>query len=310
MRKKRLHLVLGLFVPLVFMLGLSNRGFSQLAVNPFDLLPRLNAQGDSSLLAIMNNPFDIVTPNRRTSTTNNYSPGFIIEKGRDVPTAQQLANIYQRFKFAAVLVMLVWMALLFIIFRVLLGKLWEAFWNENMLNQLLRDRTPGIDMAYLIMYAFYFYVAGLFMFLSLKHYEIALHRQHVIGLAICVGGVMGAYLLKHIEWWLLRNILPAQRELTTLSFTTMVLSILAGLLLVPIVLFVAYAPAVVSHYAIMGGIVLLLLVALFLAFRGLLIGAPRLANSPVHFFLYLCAAEIAPVLLLYKAIFHGWVATT
>lgn len=310
MVKKRLYPGLSFWLVLVFLLVHQSVGFSQqLAVNPFDLMPRLASASDSTLLSVSSNPFDILLSSP-VVPSSGFTPGFTVERSKDVPTAQQLANIYQRFKFAAVLVMLVWMALIFIIFRVLLGKIWESFWNENMLNQLLRDRTPGSNVAYLIMYAFYFYNVGLFAFLAFKQYGNTIHRQHIIGLSICVGMVMALYGLKHLEWWILRNFLPARRELTTISFTTMVLSIITGLMLVPVVMFVAYTPPPLATYAVYTGMGLILLVGLYLAFRGLLLGAPYLLNSTIHFFLYLCAAEIGPILLLFKAIFHHWVGPT
>lgn len=288
---------IALFVSILCPAGLSAQG----GASPFDLIPRLNQQADSVSIAVSSNPFDIVPP-IASSNASNSAPGFSVTKKDTEQSARDRLNILRRFQFAAVLVMLVWMTLLFIIFRVFIVKVWDAFLNENILNQLMRERSPGSSLAMLLFYLYFVYNAGLFLFLSLSEFDQHIHDSNLIGLLLVAGGI-GLYLLiKHFEWSALSTILPAQKELSTFSFTHMVFNIVIGLLLVPVILFVAYAPESIKIYAIYTGIAVFGLVYLYLSLRGLLLSGRFLAQNKIHFLLYLCAAEIAPVLLVIKLI--------
>jgi hypothetical protein len=59
-----------------------------------------------------------------------------------------------------------------------------------------------------------------------------------------------------------------------------------------------------AEAAVWGGIGLLGLIYLFRSLRGLFVGARFLAFHKLHFLLYLCAVEIAPVAIAIK-----WILT-
>lgn len=274
---------------------------AQGGASPFDLIPRLGQQADTVSITVSSNPFDIVPP-IASSKVAGSSPGFSVTRKDAAQSARDKLNILRRFQFGAILVMLVWMTLLFIIFRVFIVKVWDAFLNENILNQLMRERSPGSSLAMLLFYLFFVYNAGLFLFLSLSEFDIYLHKQNIIGWLLLAGGLGVFLLLKHFEWSALGTILPAKKELSTFSFTFMVFNITIGLLMVPVILFVAYAPESIKIYAIYTGVAVFGLVYLFLLLRGLLLSSRFLVQNKIHFLLYLCAAEIAPVLLIIKLI--------
>lgn len=273
----------------------------QAGATPFDLIPRLTEQHDSAAIAVSANPFDIVPP-ISSSNSNSFSPGFTVAKKNTADTLRERINILRRFQFGAILAMLVWMTLLFIIFRVFIVKVWEAFLNENILNQLMRERSPGSSLSMLLFYLYFVYNTSLFLFLALSEMGIELHDFNIVGLLMIAGGVGGYLLLKHVEWAALSTIIPAQKELMTFSFSHTVFNVIIGLLLVPIILFIAYAPDVIKIYAIYTGAALFGLVYIFLSLRGLLMSGHYLVQNKIHFLLYLCAAEIAPVLLILKVI--------
>ena len=75
---------------------------------------------------------------------------------------------------------------------------------------------------------------------------------------------------------------------------------MTGIFLVPMVLFTAYAPAGIKIYIIYLALALLFVVLMFKALRGLFIANRFFAWHKFHFFLYLCAVEIAPLLVTFK----------
>ncbi|MEL7161735.1 MAG: DUF4271 domain-containing protein, partial [Bacteroidota bacterium] len=80
----------------------------------------------------------------------------------------------------------------------------------------------------------------------------------------------------------------------------MVFSILAGIFLIPINLAVSYAPGEWGATFLYGAIFVLVAVYGLHLLRGSFIAGRYLTGRPVHFLLYICAIEIAPLLLIYR----------
>ena len=72
--------------------------------------------------------------------------------------------------------------------------------------------------------------------------------------------------------------------------------------MIPLLLLLAFGPS--DLFLVWGGIAIGIIALLLLTrmIRGLFIGLPYLLQHALHFFLYLCIFEIAPVLLLLKVI--------
>lgn len=281
----------------------------QNANNPFELQPRIPEEPVDSIDAIpvSTNPFDIIElkPIDQVATSG---PGFRVRvEKRDKPlSAKEKETNYRRFLFIAILSMFIILTLIVTIFRILIEKIWKAFINDNLLNQLHREQSSGLAVAYLVLYLLFFINGGLFAFLSARHFGIPISATSLYSLLICMGGIAGFFLAKHFVLWLVGFVFPIGKEVDSYQFTIMVFNIVLGLFLVPVVLFIAYAPQNLTGIVVWGALGLLGLIYLFLALRGLFIGNRFIAGNKFHFLLYLCAVEIAPLLVIYKlAMVHG-----
>ena len=293
-----------LFCLLLALSGLQTvRG--QNTASPFDLIPRIVtvADLDSSAVAITtsSNPFDIVKlrPLNRPVEQNR---GFRVEKQAKPLTAREKESNYRRFLFVTILVMLIILTLVVTIFRILIEKVWKAFYNDNLLNQLLREQSSGITLAYTVLYALFFLNAGIFAFLSARHFNIPLGGSNLTSLLLCMGGIAGFLLIKHFVLYLAGSVFPIEKEITAYQFTIMIFNITIGFFLVPLILFIAYAPKDMTEYVIYGTLSLLVLAYLFLSMRGLFIASRFLAWHKFHFLLYLCTVELAPLLVIIKLV--------
>jgi len=97
-------------------------------------------------------------------------------------------------------------------------------------------------------------------------------------------------------------IFPVEKEAASYSFTMIAFGILLSLFLVAVNVFVAYGPAHLIQTTIYMAFGVIGLVYAFRSLRGLIIANNFLAANKFHFFLYLCAVEIAPVLVLVKLV--------
>ncbi len=279
----------------------SQMSTAQSSPSPFDLLPRIEGidTGDTTLVsAITSNPFDIIAAPARRGPSQ--SVGFSVEKEKKPPTPVEKEAIFKRFLFIVVIAMMVVLTLVFIIFRMLLARIWRAFLNDNMLGQLIREQSSGLTWAYRIMYVMFFLNAGLALFLSLRHFGISVAANNLTAHLLCTAGISGYFILKHFVLALISIIYPVTKEVAVYSFTIQIFNIVAGFVLVPIVLFIAYAPTEVAKLTIYIAGATLSIMFLFLIMRGLFIANRFLAWNKFHFFLYLCAVEIAPLLLIIK----------
>ena len=103
--------------------------------------------------------------------------------------------------------------------------------------------------------------------------------------------------LFHIGW-----IFPVGKEVAKYHFTITIFNLLLGLLLLPLNRFIAWGPPELAQKLIYFTFGLIGVFYLMQCFRGLKIGGKFLATAQFHFLAYLCAIEIAPLVVLLKLI--------
>jgi hypothetical protein len=276
---------------------------AQDANNPFELKPRLDAiaAGDSTeIIPISNNPFDIVAVAKTAQPAKGGSFNIRTDNKAKLLTAKEKETNYRRFLFVTILIMFIILTLIVTIFRILIEKIMKAFARDNMLHQLHREQSSGLAVAYLILYLLFFMNGGLFAFLAGRYYGLSVSSSNLYVLLLCIGGVAGFFVAKHFVLWFVSFVFPVGKEVDSYQFTIMIFNIVVGLLLVPVVLFIAYAPESTTKAVLYGAFGLLGLIYLFLYLRGLFIASRFIAGNKFHFLLYLCAVEIAPILVILK----------
>lgn len=270
--------------------------------NPFDLTPRLE-QGDRSAMEEeiphpTGNPFDVVPP---PEDMVRQKPLLIVE-----PQEEKigLPNRYRRFVFSFTLFALIFLTFLFSIFRGLLGRVYRSFLNENILNQIFRDKDSVGPIPYWTLYCIYFINMGFFVFLIAHHYEYIPWQEesYFFQLLKCTGIIIALMGAKHIALNVIAYIFPIQKEVRQYSFMIMIFNIVLGVALAPVNLIVAYStPTTLSSLIL----VLFTLIGLFYLFRhlrGIMIANKYLVFHKFHFLLYICTVEIAPMMVLLKLI--------
>ena len=97
--------------------------------------------------------------------------------------------------------------------------------------------------------------------------------------------------------------LPMPSMLTNLySFVTLLINILLGIALSPVNLLIAFGPEPMVVYVVWLGVSIVVVQYLFRQLKGVFISGRLLHSYLFHFFLYLCTAEIAPLLILGKLV--------
>jgi len=121
----------------------------------------------------------------------------------------------------------------------------------------------------------YFYICGFFLVLYLSKYLIL----QIVGYIFNTKDLIGTYV-----------------------FVVFMVNKVLGILLIPFILLLAFSKPAFNSFSIIGAAILTLLLFLYRYLFSLTSVRNKLHISSFHFFLYLCAFEILPLLILYKFI--------
>ena len=282
---------------LVFLLVSSAVLTGQRGVNPFDLTDRLppgeqaateEAEGSDTTA----NPFDLRPAAEPTEEIILTVPADDANDGDPGPNRSVI--------FIHLLLVLL-VTSIWVLFRNLLQQCVRAIMNDNIMTQLYRRRSGGQISALWLCYLFFLLSAGFFLYLVATEYGLQLPVTGVWSSWLTFTLlVMGAVGFKLVLLTLIGRIYPLRKELSRYTFVFMVFSILVGVLLVPLNLLISYAPDGFRHFFLLAGVGVLAVVYLLHLVRGLFIANQYVGSRPLHFLLYICTIEIAPLLLVYR----------
>lgn len=284
--------------------------YAQSGSNPFELLPRMNvvemADSSESGYILSGNPFDLVKDVRKVAEEEVISLFPVVEDTHfrqekpEEPKFTVEEVRYRNFLFLSVLMMFLLLTTLVTLFRQSLEKVVRAFLNDNLLSQIHREQGWGLSLPLLLLYLFYFFTAGLTVFIIANHYQVAPLKTNALNLLVFSSGFALLFGAKHLLLSIVGFVFPIGKEISIYNFTIAVFGIVLGLVLVPANLLLAYGPAEAFTMTLQVLLALVVGTYFFRSLRALFIGAKYLALHKFHFLLYLCAVELAPTLVLAK----------
>ncbi len=274
--------------------------------NPFDLVPRLSSTEQSDTLGAMDtgNPFDIRPPETpeeavdAPAATRSLQPELVPERSPVVT----IDSRYRRVLLIGVIGMLLLVTVLVTLFRGQLSRAYRAFLNDNMLNQLQREREGGGGLPYYLFYLLFMVNAGFYLFLLSHRHGQPVAESPLMSLAIGIGAVAAFFLGKHLLLAIIGAIFPVGKEVKMYSLTIMVFNIILGLILLLANLLLAYTGEDMLEGLTYGTLGAIGAMYLFLILRALFQASRLLVFHKFHFLLYICTVEVAPVLILVKLI--------
>jgi Domain of unknown function (DUF4271) len=166
-------------------------------------------------------------------------------------------------------------------------------------EQLQHTTIPSLAFNLVFVIAF-----SLLLMLAIVYYSPPGGINYFLLWLLCAGGVAGVYLVKYC-WLKLAGWLFNVREAADgYLFFVFFLNKILGIFLIPVVVLLLLNKSQVVEYLL---IISYFLIGFFLFYRYYLAYSATqkaIKTSPFHFFLYICAVEIAPLLLIYKVLFN------
>lgn len=266
------------------------------------VLPANPFEQDSSYETLAIETADTVIDTSRPNEQEGKDSAVILEGLKEL--SEHLPQIQidknQNVLFIITVLILLFLAVLLAVNRSMINKSYRAIANDNFLRFLFRE-YKSMPWLYWIFYIYFFVNGGLFIYLTANHFDW-LEGQLSL-LILCIALIAVLYIGKQISLQVLAGSFPVEKETQLYGFVTMLINILLGVVLTPINLVGAFAPEPFAQWALWVGITFFIGLYLFRQLKGLFIAGRFLHSYKFHFFIYLCTAEIAPLLIIGKLAF-------
>ena len=284
-----------------------------IAVSPS--IPIADTIAVDTIEAVSKNPFEIrsadelrsIQEEQNISEVNNISESTEVENNKptieDAPvrTANKKNNsTFTNFIFWILMISLFILAIVINLKRKTFMNLYRAITNDNYLKLLQREENNGLSFFFILLYVIFFLNASLFL------YQTQLDSLNIYGMKpyfMVMLFLIGIYSMRYICMSLLHIVFPLEKEAKQFNFTVIMFNIIIGLLFIPLNVIIAYTG--IPGTAIWLGYAFIVFFYLLRQLRGLFIAARTRGINYFHFFIYLCAFEVAPIIWIIS-IANNW----
>ena len=199
---------------------------------------------------------------------------------------------------------LVGFVLLFAILKGLFPKyfsdLFRLFFRTTLKQRQIREQLVQTPLPSLLMNGFFVLTGGLYIDLILLHYQFISEENFWLYFLYAALGLCVVYVIKFIGLKVLGWIFNYNAAASSYIFIVFVINKVMGIFLLPFLFLLAFAPepgystALLLSWIGLGCLFVYRFMLTYAAIRN------QVKFNIFHFFLYLCAFEIAPLLLIYN----------
>lgn len=182
-----------------------------------------------------------------------------------------------------------------------LGFITKSIYNENMLKLFQREESTKISAYLIILYLIYVINISVFLYLVSAWFG---GPRGILILIYIILGVIGVYVLRHLGLKALGIVFSLTKNTELYSFTVMIFNHFTGIILIPINLFLAFGPNGIQESILWIAGIFIGILLMLRTFRGIFIVSDYFTDRIFQIFVYLCAFEIAPVMILIKTIMN------
>ena len=259
-----------------------------LALTPIDI------SGEKS--AVLSNPFDVDhVPVRKSAITERA------EKLQTQAVSTQYSNAFLVW---ILLFSCVIMAILINLKSKLISLVYQSIFNENILKLFQREEQRGFSIFLLLLYLNFLLNISILAYLLYTHFG---GQKGIFTLAVISGVVTLIYILKHTGVYMLGRIFTIEKTMSLYNFTIMIFNHAAGIILIPFNFLIAFAPNEIARIFLWVAVAIIGILLLLRTLRGLFVAYEYIYDRIFQIIVYLCAFEIAPVMICIKTImdFHS-----
>jgi len=184
------------------------------------------------------------------------------------------------------------------------NDLFRVFFRTTMKTRQIREQLMQTQFPSLIFNMFFVASAGLYIDFMLHYFKITPFNNFWLLYVYCCLGLAVIYFGKFIGLKVIGWLLNMQKAADGYIFIVFIINKVIGIFLIPFLMLIAFANepvysiALVLSWVVIGALLLYRFILGFATIRN------EVRFNLFHFFLYLCAFEIVPLLLIYKLLLY------
>jgi hypothetical protein len=201
-----------------------------------------------------------------------------------------------------ILSMLIMFAILRISFSKQLTTIIHAFYSNRVLNNLNKEDNLFSSWPFVFLFIQFGFIIGMFLYLIAQYYQVSYGSggfQFFVTISVCI---IILYILKILVLRVIGHLFNVQKPVHEYVSILYLSYFNLSLLFIPLVIAFALSPLKYGLYFIAISTILVFITFLLQFIRAAYIILSNNQFSKVYLFLYFCALEICPILILIKAI--------
>ncbi|MHB1921240.1 MAG: DUF4271 domain-containing protein [Chitinophagaceae bacterium] len=180
--------------------------------------------------------------------------------------------------------------------------LFRAFLNPTLSNRQLKDQLSQTPLPSLLLNIFFAISAGTYFFLMLRYFKFIESYDPLLVVATLVILVGLVYLVKFLLLRICGWLFGIRELVDGYLFILFLINKITSILLLPFLVILAFCSPNITFWSVYISISLIMLLIAYRYMRSYGLVKNHISFSKFHFILYLCAFEIAPVLIIAKVV--------
>ena len=206
--------------------------------------------------------------------------------------------------FYSIIALLLFFALIKNGFSRYISDLFKIFFRTTVKQRQIKEQLVQSPLPSLLLNIFFLLSGGMFLAILLRYLDLGLSFNFWILFFYCVLGLIAIYGGKFISLKLLGWIFQVSDAIDAYIFVVFTTNKVIGMALVPFLVVLAFTTGVVNQSAITLSIIMVCTIFAYRFYLSYSFLQRQVRISFFHFFIYLCAFEIAPLLLINKLLFR------
>ncbi|MGB3004915.1 MAG: DUF4271 domain-containing protein [Chitinophagaceae bacterium] len=210
--------------------------------------------------------------------------------------------------------LIVFLLIIFAIVRSTFPKyfndLFRLFFRRTLKQKQVREQLMQTAFPSLLMNGFFVIVAGLYLSFILQHFKMVAPSNFWFTFLYSCLGLSAAYFIKFAGLKIFGWLFNMEEVADSYIFIVFVVNKMIGILLIPFLLIIAFSTGEFYSVGLTFSWILIALILIYRIIMTLSIVRNEVKINLFHFLIYVCAFEIAPLLLVYKALLIFFNQTT
>jgi hypothetical protein len=197
---------------------------------------------------------------------------------------------------------ILYFALIKVFFARYFENLISLFVRASLRQQQIREQLIQSPLPSLLLNILFIIVGGLYMSFLLDYYQASHGINYWLLFAGCAALLFLIYIVKFIVLKLMGWIFNISKATDTYIFVVFMINKILGILLIPFVVILSFSGRPMQEIVVTVSYCLVAFLLIYRFIASYPIIRHEIKVSIFNFFLYLCAFEIAPLLLIYKVL--------